>query len=179
MTPSLFTGRPRTNSPSCRTSSSTPSSPASATSSVSLASAGLVLLAGAKTWQEDFNRDLEMKLHRAASSQQRRRSQSRLVGIMGCCQNTKQCLGTDMWKGITSLPDAHHKPDIISRPRNERRPIWIDCSNKVKTYSIEQFIAFCLGRSGERTPLSCNTTLFNESYGRERRARSARIIFCS
>lgn len=43
-----------------------------------------------------------MKLHRAASLQQRRRSQSRLVGIMGCCQNTKQCLGIDMWKGITS-----------------------------------------------------------------------------
>lgn len=76
------------------------------------------------------------------------------------------------------LPDAHHKPDIISGPWNEQRPIWIDCSNKVTTYSIEQFIAFCLGRSGERTPLSFNATLFNESYGRERRARSAHILFC-
>lgn len=52
--------------------------------------------------REDFNRDLEMKLHCAASLQRRRRSLCRLVGIMGCCQNTKQCLGIDMWKGITS-----------------------------------------------------------------------------
>lgn len=75
--------------------------------------------------------------------------------------------------------DAHHKPDIISEPWNEQRPIWIDCSNKVTTYSIEQFIAFCLGRPGERTPPSCSATLFNESYGRERHARFAPIVCCS
>lgn len=88
-----------------------------------------------------------------------------------------------MWKNISvradSLPDAHRKPDIIPEPRNEQRPIWIDCSNKVTTYSIEQFIAFCLGRSAQRTPLSCNATLFNESYGRERRARFAYIVYCT
>lgn len=104
------------------------------------------------------------------------RSLSRLAGTPGRCQKS------DMWKhisvGAASLPDALHEPDIICEPWREQRPIGIDCSNEVTTYSIEQFIAFCLGRSAERTPPSRISTLFNESYGWERRARFAHVVFC-
>lgn len=48
-----------------------------------------------------LNWDLEMKLDCPASSQQRRRSLPRLVGTMGCCQNTKQGLGINIWEEIT------------------------------------------------------------------------------